>query len=137
MLLGAIKSAYARELAEKELLRPAHASHNSVVPSGAAMDDVSALVSQLRKMQVHCNFLTDLDSIGDMNDPKKLREVIQNEAYILAILAEKNETTTLELKKAYNQNDQLRVENKRIQTEMEARLTETKAKFLDIDFDLY
>ena len=41
-------------------------------------------------MQLHCDVLQDLDSLGDMNNAGKLREVIQNEAYVLAITVERN-----------------------------------------------
>ena len=54
-------------------------------------------------MKTHCNFLTDLDSLGDMNNAKKLREVIQNEAYILAITAEKNRNLEQELRNVKSQ----------------------------------
>ena len=43
-----------------------------------------------RKMQLHCDVLADLDSLGDMNNAAKLREVIQNEAYVLAMTVERN-----------------------------------------------
>ena len=50
-------------------------------------------------MQAHCNFIEEMDSISDMNNLEKLRDLVQNEAYILAITAEKNKNLTKELKK--------------------------------------
>ena len=54
-------------------------------------------------MRAHCNFLTDLDSLGDMNNTTKLRDVIQNQAYILAITAEKNRNLEQELRSVKSQ----------------------------------
>ena len=32
-------------------------------------------------MQAHCNFIEEMDSISDMNNLEKLRDLVQNEAY--------------------------------------------------------
>ena len=39
-------------------------------------------------MRHHCDFMEEIDSLEGMNNAKKLREVIKNEAYILAMTVE-------------------------------------------------
>ena len=39
---------------------------------------------------MHSEFTQDLDSLVDMNNAEKLRDVVQNEAYVLALTAERN-----------------------------------------------
>ena len=68
-----------------ELVKP---THDSVMVGGNANGDhPEAMLELFYKMRTHCNFLADLDSLSDMNNAEKLRDVIQNEAYILAITA--------------------------------------------------
>ena len=48
------------------------------------------MVLKFRKLQKHGDFLSHMDQDfgGNMSDPEKLRELIKNEAYILAITAD-------------------------------------------------
>ena len=78
---------------------------------GNTKSSTNSTIELFRKMRLHCNFLNDLDSLGDMNNAKKLREVIQNEAYILAITAEKNRNLEQELKKVKSTANQLQAKS--------------------------
>ena len=100
MILDIVKESYRLKVRQNELLA---SNHESVMLNGSANGALDATVELFRKMKTHCNFLTDLDSLGDMNNAKKLREVIQNEAYILAITAEKNRNLEQELRNVKSQ----------------------------------
>ena len=106
MILDIVKKTYATEVLQNELLASAR---DSVMLGNN--NNPNSTIELFRKMQTHCNFLSDFDSIGDMNNANKLREVIQNEAYILAIMAEKNRNLEQELKKCKCTANQLQVEN--------------------------
>ena len=100
----------------------------------------NSTIELFRKMQTHCNFLSDLDSLGDMNNANKLREVIQNEAYILAITAEKNRNLEQELRNVKSSANQLKVKTHKIEENSQQlvnKLTEAESKLYDIDFDTY
>ena len=87
MILHAVQTAFDTQVLQSSLLR---SSRDSIVCSGSgSSDSAQATLNLFKKMQLHCNFLKDLDSLGDMNNSEKLREVIQNEAYIFAISSEK------------------------------------------------
>ena len=60
------------------------------------------MVTLFRKMQKYSNFTSDLEPLTDMNNVKKLRDLVKNEAYILAITAEKNRRLNDELRKTTN-----------------------------------
>lgn len=68
-------------------------------------------------MRTHCNFLSDLDSLGDMNNAKKLREVLQNQSYILAITAEKHRNLEMELKDVKSHANLLKIKTNQIEGE--------------------
>ena len=57
---------------------------------GGDQSETTKALELFRKMRTHCDFLSELDSLGDMNNAGKLREVIKNEAYVLAIQVQKN-----------------------------------------------
>lgn len=111
------------------------------------MNDPEQLIETFRKMQLHCNVLEDLDPIGDMNNASKLREVLRNEAYILAITAEKNRALGEELRKVRQAQGNLARENTEMQkrnTEMRQRtqkldheVGDLRAKLYEIEFDTY
>ena len=108
--------------------------------SGSGNDEISSAIELFRKMQTHCNFLEGMDSLGDLNNAEKLRELLKNEAYILAITAEKNRAMTVELQNAKTQANRLLVEQKQIISQklsLEAKLDQTKSKLYDIDFEPY
>ena len=59
---------------QNELVRP---THDSVMIGGNNNGDhPEAMLELFHKMRTHCNFLTDLDSLSDMNSAEKLRDVI-------------------------------------------------------------
>ena len=59
--------------------------------SGSANDEFYAAIELFRKMQKHCNFIKDMEP-EQLNDVTKLREVIQNLSYVIAITSQKNES---------------------------------------------
>lgn len=83
-LLETIRKKYELDVSRTELLKQ---SHDSVVV-GMGANNPEKVVQHFRKVQKHCDMLAGLDSIGDMNKADKLRQVIQNEAYVLAIVSE-------------------------------------------------
>ena len=92
-------------------IKKAHDSLNLM--SGSGGDESYAAIELFRKMQQHCNFVAQLQ-IPDLNDPEKLREVIQNISYVLAITAQKNKSLTDAQKEAKGQHNKLRIENNNI-----------------------
>jgi len=38
--------------------------------------DANRAIELFQKMRTHCNFLEDFDSLGDMNNTQRLRELI-------------------------------------------------------------
>ena len=85
MILDVVQKSYQTQVMQNELLR---STHDSVMVGGNTNGDhPEAMIELFYKMRTHCSFLTDLDSLSDMNNAEKLRDVIQNEAYILAITA--------------------------------------------------
>ena len=80
-------------------------SHDSVFVGESGSDgdaDFNSMVTLFRKMQKYSNFTSDLEPLTDMNNVKKLRDLVKNEAYILAITAEKNRRLNDELRKTTN-----------------------------------
>ena len=61
--------------------------------SGNGGDESYAAIELFRKMHLHCNFMAEME-LSDINDVKKLRKVIQNISYVLAITAQKNDSLT-------------------------------------------
>ena len=59
--------------------------------SGSANDEFYAAIELFRKMQKHCDFIKDMEP-EQLNDVTKLREVIQNLSYVIAITSQKNES---------------------------------------------
>ena len=88
-----------------------------------------------------------MDSLNDMTKPEKLREVIQNQAYILAITAEKNRNMEMELKDAKAQANQLQAQTNELHvktsqmesasSQLASSLNVVKSKLYDIEFDTY
>lgn len=63
-----------------------------------------------QKMRYHCDFMEDIDSLEGMNNVNKLRDVIKNEAYILAMTVEQKKALTEQLKNAQVKVDKLNAE---------------------------
>ena len=85
MILDVVKKSYESRVMQNELVK---STHDSVMIGGNSNGDhPEAMLELFHKMRTHCDFLTDLDSLGDMTNAEKLRDVLQNEAYILAITA--------------------------------------------------
>ena len=109
MILEAVDRAYSLDVIQNDLLA---SSHSSVIVGSNS--NPNQIVQLFRKMQTHCDFLKEMDSLADMNNQQKLRELIQNEAYILAIMAEKNKSLIKELKKAKSMANQLHIEKNKV-----------------------
>ena len=75
MILDIVQRAYRVNVAQKEVFETEHDNFVNASTLNTAQDPSIEL---FRKMRIHCNFLSDLDSLSDMNKPEKLREVIQN-----------------------------------------------------------
>ena len=73
MILDIVKQSYATEVIQNELLVR---SHDSVMLGGSSKSPADSAIELFQKMRKHCNFLSDLDSLGDMNNAQKLRDVI-------------------------------------------------------------
>ena len=109
MILDVVQKSYQSQVMQNELVKQ---THDSVMVGG---NNPEAMLELFHKMRTHCDFLTDLDSLSDMNNAEKLRDVIQNEAYILAITAQKNKVLTDELKKQQKAMNLLRIEQSKIE----------------------
>ena len=92
---------------QNEIVQAAH--NDMAVLSGSANDEFYAAIELFRKMQKHCNFIDDME-LEDMNDAVKLREVIQNLSYLLAITAQKNDTLKDLYSQINGQKEKMRVE---------------------------
>ena len=66
------------------------------------------MLLQFRKLQKHADFLSHMDQdLGDMNNPERLRDLIKNEAYILAITVDRNKDLDTQLKIKEREAEQL------------------------------
>lgn len=70
MLLDVVERAYATEVLQNDLMN----TQQNVIVSGNSK--AKTAIELFRKMRTHCNFLDDLDSLGDMNNAKRLRDLI-------------------------------------------------------------
>lgn len=71
MLLDVVQRAYATEVLQSDLM-------NTYQSEAIVSKNIKAktAIELFRKMRTHCNFLEDLDSLGDMNNAKRLRDLI-------------------------------------------------------------
>jgi len=70
MLLDVVERAYATEVLQNDLM---NTQQNGIVSGNSK---AKTAIELFRKMRTHCNFLDDLDSLGDMNNAKRLRDLI-------------------------------------------------------------
>ena len=71
MLLDVVQRAYATEVLQSDLINTNQSE--AIVSSNIK---AKTAIELFRKMRTHCNFLEDLDSLGDMNNAKRLRDLI-------------------------------------------------------------
>ena len=73
-ILDIVKKSYQIQVMQNELIKP---THDSVMGDGNTNGDhPKAMLELFYKMRTHCDFLADLDSLSDMNNAEKLRDVI-------------------------------------------------------------
>jgi len=73
MILDIVKESYRTKVRQNELLA---SNHDSVMYNAASSSNKNSTIELFRKMRIHCNFLTELSSLGDMNNATKLRDVL-------------------------------------------------------------
>lgn len=83
MILDVVQRAYDQQVKMSSKLRSAH---DSLVVGNNTNSE--GMIEMFQKMRHHCDFMEEIDSLEGMNNAKKLREVIKNEAYILAMTVE-------------------------------------------------